>query len=216
MKPNTQPTPKLHHRSRDISGLRHGSLTAVVPLGSDGRRTLWKVVCDCGRTQIISATEFMKGRTKSCGCLTKQMLSEQMKTHGMSRHPAYAVWRSMCQRCLSPTHAAYPRYGGRGISVCSRWLMFAQFWEDMGATYQPGLTLERRDNNRSYSPENCVWATYKEQCNNKRNSIRFPTPTGALTISEAMAVSGLSRSTLYYRLKNKWPTEKLLSPSTTS
>ena len=82
----------------------------------------------------------------------------------------------MKDRCALPTHQAWRNYGGRGITVCARWAeSFGNFWADMGPTYVPGLTLDRRDNEAGYSPENCRWTTYKVQANNRRVSSKTST-----------------------------------------
>lgn len=88
-------------------------------------------------------------------------------THGMSRTPLYRVWDSMVRRCTNPSHKKWRLYGGRGITICERWLKFENFYADMGET-PTGLTLDRIDNTKDYEPGNCRWATYSEQNKNRR------------------------------------------------
>lgn len=95
-------------------------------------------------------------------------MSESSKTHGMYGHPVYAAWANMKYRCLNPNAQFYHHYGGRGITVCDRWLVFENFRDDMLPTWQKGLSLERTDNDEGYSPENCQWTTMKWQARNRR------------------------------------------------
>jgi hypothetical protein len=132
----------------------------------------------------------------------------------MSKHPAHWVWRSMIDRCRLPSHQAWHNYGGRGIPVCERWQQsFENFWVDMGPTYQPGLTIERRDNNAGYSPENCYWADRQTQARNTRVNRWIQTPDGLMTVAEAAECSGLGVTTLLYRLNHHWPTTALFVPA---
>jgi len=201
----------MHHRAKDITGLRFHFLTARRYVGSNGKKSLWEIECDCGRMIIMPASEFKKGKQKSCGCMRRQLISNSRKTHNMSRHPAFAVWRSMVDRCRLPSHRAWHNYGGRGIRVCPEWeSSFEAFWRDMGPTYKPGLTIERVDVNGNYEPGNCIWATRKRQANNKRANIRIPTPWGEMTAAEAADRAGINRTTVYYRIKHGWPAHLLL------
>lgn len=197
----------MHPRAKDITGLRVGYLVAKSYAGSDGRRSQWNVLCTaCGRTVLMPASELTKMQRRcvqaSCGCMKAKTLSARKKTHGMSKHPAFAVWRSMKQRCTEPTHPAWKNYGGRGITVCARWRhSFESFWEDMGPTWKEGLDLDRRDNDAGYSPENCRWVTRRENSNNRRKSVIV----NGRPITYWAEITGVPHSTLLYRLSNGCP-----------
>jgi len=148
---------------------------------------------------------FMKlvreARPTSCGCRKKDLMRAALMTHGMSKHPAFAVWRSMRDRCLLPSHQAWKNYGGRGITVCSEWAVsFETFWRDMGPSYQPGLTLDRADNNGPYSAANCRWVSPVEQGRNRRTNRHVDTPWGRMTVSELSQRTGINMTTLLYRI----------------
>jgi hypothetical protein len=132
------------------------------------------------------------------------------RSHGMSKHLVYSVWRSMRSRCQYKTDKAWKDYGGRGIKVCRRWdRSFVAFWEDLGPTYKHGLTLERKNNDRNYQPSNCYWATRSQQQQNRRNNRMFKTPWGMLCMTEACRRAGFGITTLKCRIRYGWPTNKL-------
>ena len=202
----------MHHRARDITDMRLNYLTAVAYAGSDGKKSLWKIRCDCGKEFVMQASEFLKGRQKSCGCMRQKLIGDAQATHRLSAHPMYHVWRSMKARCLLPTSQTWENYGGRGIMVCDRWLeSFENFWEDMSPGYQPGLSLDRIDVDGNYCPENCRWVSDKIQARNRRDNRLMKTPQGVMTVAEASERFGIGVTTLIYRLDHNTPEDMLFS-----
>jgi hypothetical protein len=122
--------------------------------------------CSCGNTVEVKAHNLLTTNTKSCGCL--RLTGDANRKHGKYRTPEYYIWSSMRQRCSNPKTQSYKYYGARGIKVCDRWEhSFENFLSDMGPR-PDGLTLERNDNDRGYSPDNCCWATHSRQSKNRR------------------------------------------------
>ena len=155
----------------DMVGKRSGRLTIVrrAPNASGGK-AMWVCVCDCGSPEFTTwGVSLRNGTTQSCGCLIREGLSERRFKHGRSRTPVYIVWCHMHRRCRDPKDKMWERYGGRGIKVCNRWNEFGNFIADMGERPTSAHTLERRDNDKGYGPDNCFWATRKEQSRNRGN-----------------------------------------------
>ena len=134
------------------------------------------------------------------------------KRHGKSRSPIYLCWQNIRQRCFNPKMPHYERYGGRGITVCDRWMVFENFVADMGER-PPNMTLERIDNDGPYSPENCRWATRKEQSNNRFCNVRITYNNETLTVAQWSERTGIHHNTISLRLEKRWPTEKILDPT---
>lgn len=148
-------------------GTTFGRLTTISYAGKLRKRSAWLCRCTCGTEKVIQQSNLITGGTKSCGCLFVEQLIARNTTHGMDNTPEHISWENMKQRCLNPNHPDYPKYGKRGITVCVEWLEFKQFFADMGKC-PPDHTLDRENNGLGYNKNNCRWATYKEQANNRR------------------------------------------------
>ena len=151
--------------TRKLEGARYGKLVAIRRIGTLHRFALWECLCDCGKTANVTVGNW--GKTETCGCGKTPPVA---KTHGLSTTPEYSVWKDMVGRCTNANFKNYASYGGRGISVCYRWLTFENFLADMGKR-PAGLTLERTNNDEGYSLHNCRWVTAGEQSRNKRSTI---------------------------------------------
>lgn len=159
----------------DITGQRFGRLVAIERSQNVARtnapsRPAWLCACDCGIRKVVSKACLISGLAKSCGCLRRETTSVKNTAHGMSQTPEYNSWLRMNSRCHFISNKNYKDYGGRGIFVCDQWrYSFENFFLSMGRRPTIKHSLERKDNNRGYSPDNCKWATKKEQSCNRRN-----------------------------------------------
>lgn len=159
-----------------------GDVFGHLTLVSHFKNTRWNCKCICGNTVVVQQSKLLKGNNKSCGCkqFTSTRLGDAARTHGRAnsriggyKDRTYGIWQAMRQRCSNPKHICYHRYGGRGIKVCDRWNdSFEAFVEDMGNA-KDRLTIDRIDNDKGYYKENCRWATYKQQAQNRKYRVKL-------------------------------------------
>ncbi len=184
----------------DISNKRFGKLVALYRDGNIGHSAAWRCKCDCGNNVRVNGHDLRSGHTKSCGCFRKESSVIHGTTHGKSSTSIYHIWHSMIGRCTRASDRAYKWYGGRGITVCNGWMKFENFYVDMGE-YPIGMQLERIDNSKGYSKENCKWATRKEQCCNRRSNVYIFANGEQKTLSQWSEITGMKPETINKRMR---------------
>lgn len=196
-------TPSHKKNNEDLTGKRFGMLLVV---GKDKDRDKTGCIkyickCDCGNVVSVRSSSLNDGNTSGCGCRLYDT-GEKQRTykHGMSKDRLYVIWSDMKDRCNNPNTPTYKHYGGRGITVCDEWNAsdgFVSFrdWA-IANNYMDGLTIDRIDNNKGYSPDNCRWVTTKEQALNTRRNHRIAFNGKNLTITEWADELGFNRNSL--------------------
>ncbi len=189
---------------QDLTGKQFGRWTVLGPAPKRGKNRRWWCVCECGTERDVLGFQLNSGATVSCGC--------SGGTHGLWGSTEWNSWSSMRQRCNNPNMVYYNMYGGRGIYVCDRWQdSFENFYEDMGSKPSPSHSIERIDNDGPYSPENCRWATKKEQAGNRRSARTLTHEGETLSLTEWAGRLGITPNALYMRLYKGWSVEKALT-----
>ena len=159
----------------DRTGPVFGKLTVIEFAGRNTlKKILWRCRCECGGETTVPSGSLVTGNTSSCGCVVPNL------KHGGHKNASYNTWRAMIRRCTVPTDKDYPRYGGRGVSVCQEWMEYTRFVADMGEPVGDE-TLDRKNPYGDYNKENCRWAGVQTQNRNVR--IRQNSKTGVIGVS---------------------------------
>lgn len=175
-------------------------------------RKHWKCQCECGKTGRVSTRALKSGNSKSCGCLASERAREVHSTHGMKGSPEYRVWSSMWTRCTNAQSKDYQKYGARGITICPEWRDFSVFLRDMGCRPSLKHSIDRIDGAKGYFPENCRWATAKQQANNRKTNRLFSWNGAVRTVSELADIAGTTNQIMYARLvTHRWPIERAMT-----
>lgn len=191
-------------KREDLSGRTFGMLKVLELNGSRNERAEWRCLCECGNTKLATAYYLKSGVTTSCGCITKKKRSQHFITHGMSKSPTFRTWCEMRNRCNNPKCKRYADYGGRGITVCERWRLFANFLADMGERPSCDHSIDRIDVNGNYEPGNCRWATATVQNNNTRRNIVVQYDGQSMTATQWSHLTGIPAKTIMTRIKSGW------------
>lgn len=189
------------HR-KDLTGQRFGLLTVTgyshTVQKNHAYVAYWHCRCDCGDAYVANGHWIRVGKVVSCGC--ERFSGNGTRTHGASDTSEYRIWGQMITRCTNPNVAHFKDYGGRGITVCDRWrTSFENFYADMGPRPSPGHSVDRRNNDRGYSPDNCRWATQEEQCGNKRNNVMLTFNGQTHCLSKWSRLLGFKSGTMHVR-----------------
>lgn len=209
----------------DLTGQKFGRLTVVEHVNSEqntkNRSAKWLCLCECGNYKIVCSKSLKNGDTKSCGCYKKELNRQRMisrnMTHGHSNERLHFVWRGIKKRCYNPNHVEYKNYGGRGIKLCKEWHDYSVFRE---WAYSNGYdenaergkcTIERIDNDKDYCPENCKFASMKEQANNKSSNRYISYNNKTQTVAQWADELNIRQETLRRRMQRGWSIERTLS-----
>lgn len=193
-----------HIKNGDI----FGRLVVISKSHSQNGNMRWICKCSCGNITTPYGYSLKSGVTKSCGCLSRELAAKRLLTHGMQKTPEYYAYNHMISRCTNPKDNGYSYYGGRGIGICNRWLKsFENFIKDMGLKPHHKAQLDRIDNNKGYSKENCRWATKSENMRNRRNNVKISYNGETRLLCEWSEYLDIDYGVLWYRLfVAKWPT----------
>jgi len=187
------------------AGQKFGQWTVTGKSVVINRSRNWECRCDCGTVKFVQQYALHTGGSLRCSNHPRQII------HGQYTSRTYRAYRAMVSRCLNPNVESYPNYGGRGITICERWLKcFENFYADMG-DIPAKMSLDRKDNNLGYSKDNCRWATQKEQQNNRRSNVRLTYDGLTLTITQWAERQHINQHTMQQRYRRGWDVEAILT-----
>lgn len=161
-------------KKKDLTNKKFGRWTVLEFSHRDGSYYGWKCRCECGVVKIVRSVNLTMGRTKSCGCLSRELTIKRITTHRQTKTRLYRTWADMKKRCFYEKSKSYHNYGGRGITVCDEWLQFESFakWAKQNG-YTDYLQIDRIDVDGDYKPENCRFITKEENARNKRDTFKY-------------------------------------------
>lgn len=208
-------------RAKDIRGQNFGRLSVIERArSSESGRARWRCRCICGNEIITDAYSLRSGATRSCGCLQKEVAAatsrKYIRTHNQKNSRLYNIWSGIKGRTGNPAHQRYSDYGGRGIAVCPEWRNSFETFRDWSLSngYRDDLSIDRKDNDGPYSPENCHWISRLDQANNKRNNRLIEFNGEIHTLAEWAKITGINYYTLKTRFSRGWDPQKALLPPT--
>lgn len=204
---------------KNLNGKRFGRWTVISYAGvkrfpSGCTRTMWNCVCECGKRKVVQGGNLMTGRSISCGCLTNCVY--KLEDYGSSPKilSEKRIWTTMIGRCTNPKTARYDKYGGRGITVCQKWInSFEAFLEDIGPRPSMMHSIDRIDNNGNYEPGNVRWATKSEQQRNQRRTRTITAFGRTMNIYDWSSETGISANTLASRILRGYSPEEAVTTS---
>lgn len=195
----------------NLAGQVFGHWTVIERAIGKYCRVHWLCVCVCGKQKAVSSLHLTRGTSTNCGC-SRPRGADSGRFNGYPKsHPLYSTWCNIVQRCENSNNPQFRDYGGRGIGICPEWRAdFWQFVRDMGQRPTPSHTIDRRDNNLGYSPENCRWATMTEQSRNRRGRNLVTINGETMPLSAAVEVYGGKYHSVKWRLKRGQTIEEAL------
>ena len=188
--------------SVDLTGKRFGKWSVVEYAGN----SKWMCVCDCGTTREVSTANLNSGNTHSCGCYKRETTIKNNTTHGMNKTPLHSRWLDIKDRCYNAHDKNYVNYGGRGIGVCDEWKDDFMAFHDWAVAngFRKELTIDRIDNNKDYSPQNCRWVDRATQNRNTRRNHYVTIDGETKTVMDWALTVGINESLIRARLKRGW------------
>lgn len=200
---------QIPSKVKNLIGNEYNRLTVLSYSRKENNKHLWMCECICGNIKELNSGDIKSNKVRSCGCLKEEELKKRFTTHGFTKNKSYQTWKHIKQRCLNENCKSYHKYGGCGINICDRWLIFENFLFDMGEPKE-GQSIDRIDNDKGYFKENCRWATSKEQCRNKKFNIKLTHDNQTKCVSEWAEIYNICKDTIYYRFKKGWSHEECI------
>jgi hypothetical protein len=201
----------------DLTGQKFGRLTVLGLDRVESKKTYWKCMCECNNEISVRSDQLRRSWTKSCGCLQRDVTKKTAKyinyKHGESKTRLYGIWTNMKSRCYREHDDWYSEYGGRGITICNEWINDYVVFRNWALShgYMNNLTIDRKDVNGNYEPNNCRWATLKEQANNTRYNHLMSYNGKTQTMSQWADELGIGFGALMARSRRNWTDEQIIT-----